>query len=328
MRMAVITKQIEPVKSALQQGKVVAIPTETVYGLAGNAYSRDTVLQIFDIKKRPLSSPLIIHTDSLDKVSGMVKHISERAMLLAQVFWPGPLTLILPKRDHISHEVTAGRPDVAIRVPSHPLTLQLLRSLDFPLVATSANVFGQISPTQPEHVALHLGEEIGYILDGGVCSIGLESTIVDCQGEQATLRRVGAIPQAQIEAVIGPVHGISDHHTNQEPLSDSSPYRLLGKLFIVGDLKELVEQYRYDYNLGILAFRKYDRRIAKEHQFVLSPRGLLPQAASNLFKGLHYLEQLPVDMILAEYLPDQGIGKTVNDRLSRCATRKNGLSVG
>lgn len=320
--MAVITKQIELVKSSLQQGRVVAIPTETVYGLAGNAYSRDTVLQIFDIKKRPLSSPLIVHTDSLDKASGMVKHISEKAMLLAQVFWPGPLALILPKKDHISHEVTAGRSDVAIRVPSHPLALQLLQSLDFPLVATSANLFGQISPTHPEHVALHLGEEIDYILDGGVCSVGLESTIVDCQGEQATLCRIGAIPQVQIEAVIGPVRWALDHHTNQETPSGSTSYHIFGKLFIVGDLKELVEQYRHDYSLGILAFRKYDRRIAKENQFVLSPHGLLSQAASNLFKGLHYLEQLPVDMILAEYLPAQGIGKTINDRLSRCATSK------
>ncbi|MES2733756.1 MAG: L-threonylcarbamoyladenylate synthase, partial [Bacteroidota bacterium] len=174
----------------LQQGEVVAIPTETVYGLAGNALNTKAVARIFSVKNRPTFDPLIIHTNSLEKVLQFVDEMPAQAKTLAQACWPGPLTLLLPRKDSIPDLVTSGLDTVAVRIPNHSLTLSLLEALEFPLAAPSANPFGYISPTTAEHVYNQLGKKIPYILDGGPCLVGIESTIVGFEDGEPTIYRL------------------------------------------------------------------------------------------------------------------------------------------
>ena len=198
-----MTNEIIKVSSLLQQGQVVAIPTETVYGLAANAFDDKAVAQIFEIKKRPLFNPLIVHIKSIDYLNNIAVNIPPIAYQLAQQFWPGALTLVLEKKSNIPDIVTSGKNTVGIRVPSHPIALALLEGLDFPLAAPSANPFGYISPTTSEHVRKQLGDKIPYILEGGSCEKGIESTIVGFENNKPILYRVGAISKEEIEKCIG-----------------------------------------------------------------------------------------------------------------------------
>ncbi|MCS6796546.1 MAG: L-threonylcarbamoyladenylate synthase, partial [Raineya sp.] len=200
-----ISTDIDLAEKLLRNNQLVAIPTETVYGLAGNAFSEEAVAQIFAVKNRPTFDPLIVHSDSLEKIKNFVSDFPEKAMILAQKFWAGSLTLLLPKKSIIPDLVTAGLPTVAVRIPKHPLTLQLLQRLDFPLAAPSANPFGYISPTTAHHVAEQLGEKIPLILDGGICSVGVESTIVGFEGDKAIIYRLGGISVESIQETIGEV---------------------------------------------------------------------------------------------------------------------------
>ena len=190
-------------KAYLEQGALVAIPTETVYGLAANGTSKTAIQSIYTAKGRPSNNPLILHFPNLEKIRPFVDGITEDVKLLANAFWPGPLTLLLPKSDMVLDIVTAGLPRVAVRVPNHPKTLALLEQLDFPLAAPSANPSGYISPTQASHVEQQLGDKIAMVLDGGACKKGLESTILgwDAQG-QPTIYRKGVITAEAIEKVL------------------------------------------------------------------------------------------------------------------------------
>ncbi|MCZ6692366.1 MAG: L-threonylcarbamoyladenylate synthase, partial [Bacteroidetes bacterium] len=176
--MAEIGSNIVRAKKFLVQSQLVSIPTETVYGLAANALDQDAVVKIFKVKDRPYFDPLIVHTHSLDQISKYTLDFPHKLYQLGKRLWPGPLTVILPKKKIIPDLVTAGKQDVAIRIPNHPLTLKLLQNLPFPLAAPSANPFGYISPTNPAHVLQNLGDKVPYILDGGPCELGIESTIV------------------------------------------------------------------------------------------------------------------------------------------------------
>ncbi|QIP15463.1 threonylcarbamoyl-AMP synthase [Spirosoma aureum] len=302
----------------LQAGNVVGIPTETVYGLAGNAFNPDAVLTIFRVKNRPAFDPLIIHTDSLTKVEQFVTSVPEPAQKLAQLFWPGPLTLLLPKHDHISDLVTSGLPTVAVRIPNHPLTLDLLRSIDFPLAAPSANPFGYISPTTAQHVADQLGDQIPYILDGGPASIGLESTIIGFENRKATVFRLGGMALEQIERIIGPVD-VRTHSTSNPnaPGMLSSHYAPRKPLVLL----KPGESPQPDKHAGALAFRELFGGISPDNQRVLSPTGDLNEAAKNLFAHLRTLDALPVKVIYAEQLPNQGLGWAINDRLKRASAQ-------
>lgn len=314
--MAAIGTDIAVAKAFLEGGDVVGIPTETVYGLAGNAFNEDAVLRIFQVKNRPAFDPLIVHTDSLAKLDTLVTALPDAARQLAEAFWPGPLTLLLPKHDRIPDLVTSGLPTVAIRIPNHPLTLRLLRSLDFPLAAPSANPFGYISPTTARHVADQLGAQVPYILDGGPATVGLESTIIGFDNEQPTVFRLGGMAVEQIERVIGPV-SVRTHSTSnpQAPgmlMSHYAPRKPL-RLLRPGQRPELVA------NAGALTFCQLLPGIAPEHQRVLSPTGNLAEAAKHLFAYLRALDAQPVDSIYAEILPNEGLGRAINDRLRRAA---------
>lgn len=198
-----INNNISEAKEILVKDELVAIPTETVYGLAGNAYSENAIKKIFDLKNRPFYNPLIIHLKSKPSMFEVAKDIPEKALILADKFWPGPLTLVLKKQNHILDMITAGKETVAIRVPGHSLTLELLEQLNFPLVAPSANPFGSISPTNANHVFNYFGNKIKYILDGGECVNGIESTIIGFENDEPVLYRLGSISLEDIENAIG-----------------------------------------------------------------------------------------------------------------------------
>ncbi len=311
-------------KSFLEKGQLVAIPTETVYGLAGNALNPLAVAAIFETKNRPSFDPLIIHVSSLAKADSYITEFPKALRLLAEAFWPGPLTLLLPKAPEIPDLVTSGLYRVAVRVPSHPLTLALLESIDFPLAAPSANPFGYISPTTPEHVSDQLGEFIPMILDGGPCKVGLESTIVGMEGEDIIVYRLGGLEIDAIESIVGKVK-LQDYSSSnpQAPGLLESHYAPT-KPFILGDLSKLIPNYASrGKSFGVLSFQDFSEVVALEKQIRLSQNGDLKEAAANLFAAMRELDGMDLEVILAELAPDQGLGKAINDRLKRAsATRQ------
>lgn len=302
-------------------GEVVAIPTETVYGLAANAFSVSAVKKVFSIKKRPLTSPLIIHTYSIDHVKSLAKDIPLEAMHLAEHFWPGPLTLLLEKKSLIPDIINAGLAKVGIRIPKHPLTQALLERLPYPLVAPSANPFGYISPTTAEHVREQLGEKVPYILDGGPCEAGLESTIIGFEKGKVIIYRMGSIPQEEIEAVIeAPAVNLSTYSSKEAHLAPGrtkkhySPHTPMA----VGDLPTLLNKYN-DREVVALCFDTLLDKIAQEDQIVLSTQGSLQKAAHKLFAALHTLDKRQADLIIAPIFPQQGLGNVINERLLRAS---------
>ncbi len=313
--MAVIGSDISKAKQLLEEGKLVAIPTETVYGLAGNAFNPDAILDIFRVKNRPAFDPLIAHTDSLVKIAQFVDEIPDEANALAAKFWPGPLTILLKKKSMVPDILTSGLPQVAVRIPAHELTYQLLSTLDFPLAAPSANPFGYVSPTEASHVEDKLGNKIEYILDGGSCTIGLESTIVGFEDGIPIIYRLGGTSIDEIEKVVGKVTVNINQSSNPKApgmvkshYAPTIPLALVDKL----DFSQINEQ------TGIITFNSlFD--IPGERIFTLSPTGSLEEAARNLFKALRFFEGTDIKQIIAEKVPPKGLGLAINDRLQRAA---------
>ena len=319
--MAIIGIDILYAKQLLQTGQVVGIPTETVYGLAGNAFDEDAVLKIFTVKNRPQFDPLIVHTDSLSKLTTFISDFPERAQKLANVFWPGPLTLLLPKSDKISDLVTSGLSTVAVRIPNHPLTLELLSTLDFPLAAPSANPFGYISPTSAQHVEKQLGKKISYILDGGESQVGIESTIVGFEGDEAVVYRLGGISVEALENAIGSVRLVAHSSSNPKaPGMLKSHYSPRKPLFIK-DLKQVLEQYPKE-RIGYLSFQKTSKNVPLENQRILSLSSNYAEAAKHLFSYMRQLDSMSIDVIYAELLPEKDLGRAINDRIRRAAVRE------
>jgi len=316
--MALIGTDINFAKVLLTQGDLVAIPTETVYGLAANAFDSEAVTKIYTTKERPTFDPLIVHTDSLDKVRGFVEEIPALALQLAAKFWPGPLTLLLKKKSVVSDLVTAGLDTVAVRIPRHPLTKSLLQQLDFPLAAPSANPFGYISPTTSQHVDDQLGDKIGYILEGGAADIGVESTIIGFEDDQAVIHRLGGMSLEEIEKITGSVKLLPHSSSNPTAPGMLHSHYAPTKTLILGDIPTLVEKYKNE-KLAILAFQETHNNL--EHYHYLSQTGDLIEAAQNLFSKLRTLDNLPIDKIIAERVPDHGLGKAINDRLKRAASK-------
>ncbi|HEU5289249.1 MAG TPA: L-threonylcarbamoyladenylate synthase [Cyclobacteriaceae bacterium] len=313
--MAEIGINIEKASQLLMQNELVAIPTETVYGLAGNALNKNAVTKIFKVKDRPEFDPLIVHVADLIQAKDFVTDIPEQAQQLADEFWPGPLTLVLKKKKIIPDLVTAGLDTVGIRCPDHSLTQQLLRKLSFPLAAPSANPFGYVSPTKPEHVEEQLGGKIQYILDGGSCSVGIESTIVGFEDDTPVVYRLGGLSLEKIESTIGKVKSMTHSMSNPKaPGQLKSHYAPRKKVFL-GAIEELLQSYPA-HESGILTFQK---DFNSPFQYILSPSGNLEEAAQNIFEALRSFDKMPVDVILAEPVPNTGLGRAINDRLQRAA---------
>jgi L-threonylcarbamoyladenylate synthase len=316
--MAEIGKDIAKAKAILESGGLVGIPTETVYGLAGNALDPDAVAKIFAVKNRPDFDPLIIHTSSIEQISKYTLEIIPALESLANVFWPGPLTLLLPRKSIIPDLVTSGLDHVAVRVPQHPLTQELLAQLDFPLAAPSANPFGYISPTTAAHVNDQLGELIPYVLDGGSSEVGLESTIVGVEDGQLTIYRLGGIDVADIEKVVGPVRILSHSSSNPKTPGMLKSHYAPRKKVILGDITQMLEEHKGE-RIGVLSFNKiYDNA---DESYILSLEGSYTEAAKNLFTALRFLDQADVSLILAELLPEENLGRAINDRLRRASVK-------
>lgn len=312
-----ITKDIIKAQQKLINDDIIALPTETVYGLAGNAYSETALKKIFDLKKRPHYNPLIVHIKSADYLPQVAKNIPPIAQKLADYFWPGPLTLVLEKQPIIPDLVTAGKKTVAVRVPNHPLTLTLLNQLNFPLAAPSANPFGSISPTSAEHVLNYFDDELEIILDGGACEKGIESTIIGFENNQPILYRHGSVSVEDIEKIAGKVLIITNNDSKPNaPGMLSRHYAPSTDTYFTNNVKELIKSFP-DKKIGLLLFK--DEIIDKKDllQEILSKTGNFNEATKNLYAAMHRLDNSNLDVIIAERLPDVGLGKTINDRLER-----------
>lgn len=316
--MAVSGKDIQKAIEILQQDGLVAIPTETVYGLAANALRDEAVVRIFEAKNRPSFDPLIVHVDSIEQAEEMVLNVPAKAKDLAARFWPGPLTLLLRKQAIIPDIVTSGLNTVAIRIPDHPLTLDLLHSLGFPLAAPSANPFGYVSPTSVKHVNDQLGDKIPYILDGGDCHVGIESTIIGFTNEEPEIYRLGGIPVEDIESVVGKVR-VRNHSSSRPEApglleSHYAPAKKV-KLKNISDLGSNSDPGR----IGLIRFKEIDTAVPERNQIILSRDGDLIEAAKNLFAALRKMDEMDVHYVIAESLPEIGLGRAINDRLRRAA---------
>jgi L-threonylcarbamoyladenylate synthase len=311
---------VKQAATIIKKGGLVAFPTETVYGLGADAFNSMAVAQIYEVKKRPKFDPLIVHVSHIGLVEKICSLIPEKARLLMNRFWPGPLTLVLPKSEAVPYIVTAGLNTVAIRMPNHPVALQLIEEARTPIAAPSANIFGYISPTRAEHVQSQMGREIDLILDGGPCSIGIESTILKISHYETILLRAGGLPVEEIEDVIGP---IKIQTTNQE--RPSSPGQLKQHYsphtpLKVVNLENIVLSDRE--KAGLLAFKTPKTILPFEKIEVLSPQGDLREAASNLFLCLHRLDKANLDVIYAEALPEVGLGRAIMDRLLKASQKE------
>lgn len=289
-------------REILLAGGIVAVPTETVYGLAARVHDYHAVQRVFDVKGRPRSHPLIIHLGRHMEPSrwGVLNDV---ARCLATAFWPGPLTLLVQRTDLVPDWVTGGRETVALRVPDHPLTLDLLDTLDDGLVAPSANRFGRVSPTTAGHVEADLGDEVDLILDGGPCLFGIESTIVDCTVSPPQILRPGALDVLDIEAACG-VRPTLPSGDSRAPGMLPSHYAPVAAVELCEDLDEAQKVIEAHQRLG--------RRAA------LVWREDVREYASRLYEDLRRADA-QADIIVAVMPPDQGIGRAVRDRLTRAA---------
>ena len=312
-----ISDNIQKAIEILNQNDLISIPTETVYGLAGNIYSEIAVAKIFEMKNRPLFNPLIVHIHNINQLEQLTSYIPDKALILANAFWPGALTLVLKKNLQVPDLITAGKDSVAIRMPNHPITLALLKQLSYPLAAPSANPFSCISPTKAQHVEAYFGNKLQMVLDGGDCINGVESTIIGFEGEEPILYRLGAISIEDIESVIGSVK-----IKNKEEMTPAAPgmlsrhYAPLTNTNLETNIEESIKSFP-NKKIGLLLFSQKIDNQQIIHQEILSENSDLQEAASNLYTALHNLDKLNLDIIIAERFPDFGLGKTINDRLER-----------
>ena len=302
----------------IRNGNLVAFPTETVYGLGADALNAHACAKIFAAKNRPSFDPLIVHIAELSWLAKVCSPFDEHARRLVEKFWPGPLTLIVPKTDLVPDIVTAGLPHVALRMPNHPVALSLLRAAQTPVAAPSANPFGYISPTTAQHVAEQLGPQVDLILDGGPCTVGVESTILDLTAEQPRLLRPGGLPLETLEATLGAI---------EIPDSDSSRPLAPGQLPSHYAPRTPVEFWANEFKFsdhrfaGLLAFQTPAENLPFEKIEILSPSGDLREAAANLFSCLHRLDRAGLEVIYVEPVPEIGLGRAIMDRLRKAAAK-------
>lgn len=308
----------------LTNGEVVAVPTETVYGLAANALDEAAVMKIFRLKERPAFDPLIVHIESVDRLPVYADDIPPSAYLLAKAFWPGPLTLILKKKSLIPDLVTSGLDTVGLRVPDHVMTRQLLEALPFPLAAPSANPFGYVSPTTAHHVADQFHGKIPYILDGGPCRVGIESTIVgfDEQGRPVIYRQ-GGIALRDVEAVAGKAVLMVNNSSNPKAPGMMKSHYAPKIPLICGDIQPLAMAH-HDKKCALLCLQSPAKIPDNIMNVVtLSPSGDLQEAAHHFFAALRALEQSGAELIIAEWMPERDLGSAINDRLQRAAAKSD-----
>lgn len=319
--MARIITQSKQAAQALTEGRLVGLPTETVYGLGANALLPEAVAEIFAVKRRPAFDPLIIHLARAKCLRDYTNSIPENFHRLHEHFSAGPLTYILPKNHRIPDVVTAGQDTIAVRFPRHPVMQELLQRVNFPVAAPSANLFGKVSPVTARHVEEQLGSSISLILDGGPCSVGVESTIIDLTTTPPEVLRMGGVALEELEQVLGcklPYR-----------LQSSSKPRAPGMLTahyspgipVLHEKRNELELRPASENIRVLVWKKALPHIPARQQRILSPHGSLSEAATGLFTALRELAQEMPKAIWAEHFPEIGLGRAINDRLRRAAVR-------
>jgi L-threonylcarbamoyladenylate synthase len=309
----IVSTDLRKAADYLRAGEVIAIPTETVYGLAANALDPQAVEKIFRLKGRPFSDPLIVHVANVERMRPLVSALPLWAEKLMNLFWPGPLTIILPKSAQVPDLTTGGLPTVALRCPKHPLTQALLESLPFPLAAPSANPFGRVSPTTPAHVLEYFEGQIPFILDGGPCETGIESTILGEENGRLVIYRPGAITKETLEEVLDTKIGYRLHTKGQPQAPGQFPKHYApSKPLLYGWQDPPLEPHA-----SIVLFE--DETDESEHPYVhtLSPSGTLEEAAQRLYQVLHACEKDPTEYILFQQVPQEGLGLALHDRLRR-----------
>ena len=314
---------LEAVREAaalLSGGEPVAFPTETVYGLGADAFNPIAVARIFELKKRPRFDPLIVHIADRGWVARLAASIPGKAKVLMDRFWPGPLTIILDKRDSVPDIVTAGLPTVGIRMPRHPVAQTLLEHLGRPIAAPSANPFGYMSTTSASDVASLFDGALPLILDGGASSYGIESTIVSIAEGHVRLHRHGSVTVEELTSVVGPVlEKGHDDMTCESPGELPFHYAPHTPLRIVSSPQEIIKE-----ESCFLAFAEPSGKVRSCHVRVLSPGGDLREAAGRFFSSLIALDREGMDVIYAERVPDRGLGRAIMERLRKAAKKTGG----
>jgi len=306
-----ISRNITIAAKFIQEGKVVAFPTETVYGLGANALNASAVAKIFEIKERPSFDPLIVHIGNMAQLEKLVLSPDDRVYKLAEKFWPGPLTIVLPKSIIVPDIVTSGLPTVGIRMPDNKIALELIQKADCPIAAPSANKFGRISPTTAAHVKKQL-PEVDYILEGGKTSVGIESTIIRLTDYGFQILRNGIVTQEEIEAIIP-----FDHHSIIEALSApgmlKSHYSPGKRFLIADDTTQSLDKSK----AGLISF---SGKLENGYRKVIrvSENNDLKDYAVNMFEAMHSFEDdNEIELIIAEKVAERGIGKAIMDRLRK-----------
>jgi L-threonylcarbamoyladenylate synthase len=317
---------LEKAAAAIAAGFLVAFPTETVYGLGADAFNQSALARIFEAKGRPHFDPLIIHIAALETLSRVAdvalinKTTAERLSVLSERLWPGPLTLILPKRKEVPDLATSALATVAIRFPSYPVAQKLIRLSTGAVAAPSANLFGRLSPTRASHVKSQLGDKVDYIIEGGKTQVGLESTVLDLSRDVPKILRQGGTEQEKIETLIGPVEISCPSHSDA-PLSPGqlkSHYAPRTPLVLCK--RGEMDAIPYAPDEGRLYFSHPEKgEVIAERARVLSETGNITEAAANLFDCLHELDSLSLEFIRVEEAPGRGLGEAINDRLHRAA---------
>lgn len=317
----------------LQQGRLVAFPTETVYGLGANALNAAAVNRIFLAKGRPADNPLIVHIADYATLPEVVGHVPEPAERLMQAFWPGPLSIVLPKHEQIPAVVTAGLDTVAVRWPNHPVAEALIRLSGLPLAAPSANRSGRPSPTLAEHVSRDLGDKVDLVIDAGLAAIGLESTVIDLSGAEPVLLRPGAVTVEDLESVLGAVRIASAQPSPEQPVrspglkythyAPRAPlYLYLGQpeSVVQAQLNRLAELQQTGQKVGILTYDEFIGQFSGVSSFTLGPYGQPAEAAQNLYHLLRRFDEQELDIILAHGYPSAaGLGLALQNRLIKAA---------
>ncbi len=312
---SIAASQIEAAARLLRAGRLVAFPTETVYGLGANALDPEAVALIYKVKGRPATSPLIVHVASIEMAQSLVATWPDSADRLARRFWPGPLTLVLEKLPAISMIVTAGLPTVGLRMPAHPIALALIRAAGIPLAAPSANRFTQLSPTTADHVRRSLGSDVDLVLDGGPCKVGIESTVLSLAGPRPILLRPGGISRTELEAIVGPIANAEEIKDGAHPAPGMHPrhYSPRTPLLLVKDGKVP------DQGQGI--YLQHQHPPSRKDITSIQMPATAPAYAAALYDKLHEADAAGHDWIAVDTPPDSPDWEAVQDRLHRAAAK-------
>jgi L-threonylcarbamoyladenylate synthase len=312
--------EIKQAVEILRRGGLVAFPTETVYGLGADARNQAAIERIFAAKNRPRSHPLIVHLADASWLPDWVGSIPEAASRLAENFWPGPLTLILPKQPEVLDTLTGGSEALGIRIPGHPVAQRLLQEFGSGIAAPSANQFKRVSPTLAKHVRRDLGSSVDLVLDGGACKVGIESTIVDFSQEPPVILRLGQVTQANLEQVAGGSFSLVNRRQTSSPGQHPVHYSPRAKTIIadVGDLQRLAQQHASEgHRVVILSRSEPPSRIDGFTWWQLPDQ--MDSLAQVLYQRMHEVDEQGFSVLLMDLPPDEGIGSAIRDRIFRAA---------